>query len=83
MDSIVEVQIELVSIDLNENMMKKRYTYYDVYGLDAADLADHLLVRAQNGFKAWYVLQHYDQWKGYYKPFVDIMSFEMEYMIEE
>ena len=81
-DSITDVQIELVSIDIEKKTFKLRFTYYDIYGLDSADLSKHLTVKMQKGFKAWYVLQHYDAWKGNNIPFITKMKRDFEYSIE-
>jgi len=57
----------------------KGFTYYDVFGVDANDIKGH----DQDMFKSWYILQHYDKWKGEYIPFIDVVIQEIEYSFTE
>lgn len=77
--SLTDVQIELVSYDVAKGKFTMRVTYYDIFGVDAHDIEEH----SQAMFKAWYVLQHYNVWKGEYVPYVDVISQEKEYSFTE
>lgn len=79
MHSLTDVQIELVSYDVAKGKFTMRVTYYDIFGVDAHDIEEH----SQAMFKAWYVLQHYNVWKGEYVPYVDVISQEKEYSFTE
>ena len=74
-DSLRDVQIELVSYDVEKGKFTMRVTYYDIFGVDANDIENH----SQKMFKSWYILQHYNSWKGEYVPYVDVISQEKEY----
>lgn len=76
MDTVTEVKIELVSYDEETGDYKLRITYYDIFGLNLNDMK--LKVAIQGGFKAWYILQHYDIYKGQYVPFIDETTFVVD-----
>jgi uncharacterized protein (TIGR03034 family) len=57
-----------------------RYTVYDHFGLDEADISeDNWYKGAFEPFAAWYVLQHYKGCEGKYKPFVTYIEFEVPF----
>ena len=45
-----------------------RYNIYDHFGSDQPDMEKIFVNKA--GFRAWFILQHYDQLNNEYKPFV-------------
>ena len=45
---------------------------YDHFGLDQPDVEKVYVNLA--GFRSWFVLQHYDEYDGKYKPFVTVME---------
>lgn len=45
---------------------------YDHFGLDQPDVEKIYVELA--GFRAWFVLQHYDSFNGKYKPFINIFD---------
>lgn len=52
------------------------FTLYDHFGLDEPDIDKYgLLV----GFRDWYILQHFKDYNGAYKPFVTKMSFDVSF----
>lgn len=56
-----------------------KYTIYDVFGLDENDISDEdrlMDFGILAGFRAWYILQHYDEYGGNYKPFITYIEFE-------
>ena len=56
-----------------------KYTIYDIFGLDENDISneDRLMdFGIFAGFRAWYILQHYDEYGGNYKPFITYIEFE-------
>jgi len=57
-----------------------KYTVYDHFGLDAADISEaNWFKGATAQFAAWYVLQHYKECNGKYKPFVTYIEFEVPF----
>lgn len=48
------------------------FTLYDHFGLDEEDIKKF---GALAGFRNWYILQHYTEYNGAYKPFVTKMTF--------
>lgn len=53
------------------------FCIYDHFGLDKPDVEKVYVNLA--GFRAWYVLQHYDQFNGSYVPFVSLMEFDVPF----
>ena len=51
------------------------FTFYDHFGLDTNDI-DKFGYLA--GFRQWYILQHFKDYGGAYKPFVTKMSFNVK-----
>ena len=52
------------------------FTLYDHFGLDTDDINAH---GAKPGFVSWYILQHYTDYKGKYRPFLTLMSFDVPF----
>ncbi len=52
------------------------FNIYDHFGLDKPD-AEKFAALA--GFRAWFVLQHYDQLNGVYDPFATLMEFDIPF----
>lgn len=63
----------------NDTQHSFKYTVFDIFGLDCDDIAnsDRLM---QFGilleFRSWYILQHYNEYNGEYKPFITTIEFE-------
>lgn len=53
------------------------FCIYDHFGLNRPDVEKMYVNLA--GFRAWYVLQHYDQFDGSYVPFVSLMEFDVPF----
>ena len=57
------------------------FTMYDIFGLDSSDITDNYISFAPPfgilaGFRAWYILQHYDEYAGKYQLFISYMEFD-------
>lgn len=53
------------------------FCIYDHFGLDKPDVEKMYVNLA--GFRAWYVLQHYDHFNGSFVPFVTLMEFDVPF----
>ena len=53
------------------------FTLFDHFGLDLEDIEK--AAGSDPGFRAWYVLQHYDKLKGQFRPFITEMYFEVPF----
>ena len=53
------------------------FTLYDHFGLDKPDV-EKLYVNLA-GFRAWYVLQHYDKFNGEFTPFINLMKYTVPF----
>lgn len=53
------------------------FCIYDHFGLDQSDVEKTYVNLA--GFRAWYVLQHYDYFNGSFVPFVTLMEFDVPF----
>lgn len=53
-----------------------RFTLYDHFGLDQPDVENPKYV-ALAGFRAWFVLQHYDKFGGKYQPYINIFEYDV------
>ena len=51
------------------------FTLYDHFGLDQNDIESH----GQEGFCAWYILQHYSGYNGAYRPFLTLIEFDITF----
>lgn len=75
-------QIEITSyrFDGTKYECTLKFTYYDVFGLDSDDIEKNgafvIKFGKIEGFRSWYILQHYDKYKGEVKPFITYVSFE-------
>jgi hypothetical protein len=69
-DTTTEVVIEHFSGTLH-------FCIYDHFGLDQPDVEKTYVNLA--GFRAWYVLQHYDYFNGSFVPFVTLMEFDVPF----
>lgn len=71
-------KIELVSYDLEKKEYKIRVTLYDVYGLDSTDIEENKIQNIPTGFvegfKSWYILQHYNTYTDY-MPYLTYMIY--------
>ena len=52
---------------------------YDIFGLDSADVSRNAVLFMKygdfRGVPDWYILQHYDEYKGKYIPFITYIEF--------
>ncbi len=71
--------IEIVDFMLYKNQYagKMKFTIYDHFGLNEPDVKKIYVQLA--GFRAWFALQHLDKYKGKYKPFVTMITFEIPF----
>ncbi len=56
-----------------------KYTIYDIFGLDNDDIShpDRLMqFGLMQGFRAWYIIQHWDAYNFKYKPYITYIEFE-------
>jgi uncharacterized protein (TIGR03034 family) len=69
-------KIEVTSFNLSENTYTYtlHYTLYDHFGLDQNDVEKYGLLA---GFRSWYVLQHYNEYNGVYRPFLTMIEFDV------
>ena len=52
-----------------------RFVFKDNFGLDTMDISsDKFGILA--GFRAWFVLQHYDEYNGKHKPFKTVVTID-------
>jgi uncharacterized protein (TIGR03034 family) len=64
---------------------KLKYTIYDHFGLDDLDIVGEnypgskWLVGYSRGFASWYVLQHYKNCGGRFKPFITYIEMEIPF----
>lgn len=67
---------------INNNIFRGTlcFNIYDHFGLDLKDVEKIYVNLA--GFRAWFVLQHYDNYNGKYKPFVTNIDFYVDFECE-
>ncbi|MBP3326470.1 MAG: DUF3289 family protein [Coprococcus sp.] len=57
-----------------------RFTVYDIFGLDEADIIDTGFIFIKFGkiqeFQSWYIRQHCNLYRGDYQPYFSYMTFE-------
>ena len=53
------------------------FTLYDHFGLNEPDIDKY--GGTHEGFRDWYILQHFKEYNGAYKPFVSKMSFDVSF----
>ena len=77
-DSLWGVKIEVTEYSRNglSYTCKLHYTFYDHFGLDTTDVEKFGLL---DGFKGWFILQHYSEYNGAYKPFLTLMEFDKSF----
>nr|WP_242840431.1 DUF3289 family protein [Ruminococcus albus] len=67
--------VNIDSIEVNGNSYNGvlHFQLYDHFGLDQPDVEKIYVNLA--GFRAWFVLQHYDAFNGKYKPFINVYDY--------
>ena len=84
-DGLTGNKIEVTSFKLEGNHYSGvlHYTMYDIYGLESTDITDAYELCFDfgllNGFRHWYVLQHWDEFEGQNKPFISYMEFDRHF----
>ena len=71
------VSVKDFSLERNHFKGVMRVRLYDHFGLDQPDVEKVYVNLA--GFRSWFVLQHYDDYNGKYKPFVTIMEMDIPF----
>ncbi len=75
-------QIEIISYKFDgiKYECTLKFTYYDVFGLDSDDIEKNgafvIKFGKIEGFRSWYILQHYDKYEGEVKPFITYVTFD-------
>lgn len=71
------VSVKDFSVENNhfEGVMTVRL--YDHFGLDQPDVEKVYVNLA--GFRSWFILQHFDEYNGKYKPFVTVMEIDVPF----
>lgn len=84
------VSVEIYDYKFDEKKFSGtiRYTIYDHFGLDSADVSQDKTTTKFNfgniygevdGFASWYVLQHYYSWTDEFVPFVDYVIIDVPF----
>ena len=55
-----------------------QFRLYDHFGLDQPDVENRKYIKF-DGFRAWFVLQHFDSYDGKYEPFINLMAYEINF----
>lgn len=71
------VSVKDFSVKDNHFKGVMRVRLYDHFGLDQPDVEKVYVNLA--GFRSWFVLQHYDEYNGKYKPFVTVMEMDVPF----
>ncbi|WP_026581608.1 DUF3289 family protein [Bacillus sp. J33] len=71
------VTVKDFSVEDNHFEGVMRVRLYDHFGLDQPDVEKVYVNLA--GFRSWFVLQHYDEYDGKYKPFVSVMEMDIPF----
>ncbi|UVI29389.1 DUF3289 family protein [Paenibacillus spongiae] len=71
------VSVKDFSVENNRFKGVMHVRLYDHFGLDRPDVEKVYVNLA--GFRAWFVLQHYDEYDGKYKPFVSLMEMDIPF----
>lgn len=66
------IEVSSFVVSGNSFTCSLHYTLYDHFGLDQEDIKKYGVL---SGFQSWYILQHYDQYKGQFLPFLTLMEF--------
>ncbi len=69
----VKIQVDEYSLIGSTYTCKIHYTLYDHFGLDVSDVEKY---GAIEGFRAWFVLQHFSEFNQAYKPFLTLIEFD-------
>lgn len=67
-----KIEVSSFVVSGNSFTCSLHYTLYDHFGLDQEDIKKYGVF---SGFQSWYILQHYDQYKGLFLPFLTLMEF--------
>ena len=67
--------VDISTYEVEENSFNGvlHFRLYDHFGLDQPDVEKIYVNLA--GFRAWFVLQHYDAFNGKYKPFINVFDY--------
>ena len=77
-----EIEISSYKFDGINYEYTLKFTMYDIYGLDSADIEENKYVDNVSGFgilagfRSWYILQHCNLYGGDYQPFITYASFK-------
>lgn len=80
--SWTESEVVLKSFEVTGNRYDGtfQFTFYDNFGLDSKDVEEYGgFPIVGKGFKAWYILQHYDEYHGRYKPFRTVVTVDYDF----
>lgn len=84
-DSLYGNRISITSFKYNDGNYEYtiKFELYDIYGLDSSDIKDcppgiKVPFGTLRGFRNWYILQHYDKFKGNNVPYFSYMDYEMK-----
>jgi len=82
-DSLYGNKIEVTSFKFDGKNYEYtlHFTMYDIYGLGSDDLTDNAAKFLPqfgflDGFRSWYILQHYNKYQGNYQPYISYMEFD-------
>ncbi|MEJ9232993.1 DUF3289 family protein [Peribacillus butanolivorans] len=71
------VSVKDFSVENNRFKGVMRVRLYDHFGLDQPDVEK--VYKNLAGFRSWFVLQHFDEYDGKYKPFVTVMEMDIPF----
>jgi uncharacterized protein (TIGR03034 family) len=71
------IEVKDYSVETNRFKGNLHFRIYDHFGLDQPDVEKKYVNLA--GFRAWFMLQHYNQYKGKYKPFKTIIEIDVPF----
>ena len=74
------IEVSAFKLDGKHYSGTLHYVMYDIYGLDSTDITDEYAAffdfGVLNGFRHWYILQHWDKYEGKNRPFITYMEFD-------
>ena len=78
------IEVTSYNIDGQSYEYTLRFTMYDIFGLDSADIeaskyAPFTGFGTLGGFRSWYILQHCNLYEGDYQPYISYMTFEKSF----
>ena len=79
-----EIEISSYKFDGTNYEYTLKFTMYDIYGLDSANIEENKYVDNVSGFgilagfRSWYILQHCNLYGGDYQPFITCASFKKQ-----